>query len=151
MRRPIAAALCLGLLAASHGAVAAITCSEPLGEHVITETFTCPLGGESFPGLTVGTHSTFGAHYDLEPVSYMPFPRPLPVCPNGFVMYKESFSEAELAQIADIIETAEYRAAMEAHTTYYLFALLTEAMGDPGASCGRYIFRRAGRRTNVRR
>jgi hypothetical protein len=130
MRRPIAAALCLGLLSASHGAAAAITCAEPLGDHVVAKTFTCPLGGESFPGLVLGTHSTFGAHYDLEPVSYMPFPRPLPVCPNGFVIYKESFSEAELESLAEIIDTPAYRSAMETHTTYYLFALLSDAMGD---------------------
>lgn len=130
MRRTIAAAVCLSLLAASHGAAAAITCARPDGQHVVAKTFTCPLGGESFEGLVLGTHSTFGAHYDLEPVSYMPFPRPMPVCPNGFVIYKESFSEAELESAAAIIETADYRAAMESHTTYYLFALLTEAMGD---------------------
>ena len=130
MRRPIAAALCLTLLAASHSAAAAITCAEPLGHHVVAETFTCPLGGESFEGLVLGTHSTFGAHYDLEPVSYMPFPRPLPVCPNGFVIYKESFSEAELESAAANNDTADYRAAMEGHTTYYLFALMTDAMGD---------------------
>ena len=53
------------------------------------------------------------------------------VCPNGFIMYKESFSEAELTRLAAIIETPAYRAAMESHTTYYLFALLTEGMEDP--------------------
>ena len=60
------------------------------GHHIYEKETECPIGGEKFKALYLGTHSTYGRHLDWEPVSYMRFPVPIPVCPgNGFVITKE--------------------------------------------------------------
>lgn len=94
------------------------------GHHVYETEEVCPVGGEKFTASRLGTHSTFGRHLDWEPVSYMRFPIPLPVCPtNGFVITKEKYSEEELTSLKQVIESKTYRDLYsQKHATFFLLA-----------------------------
>ncbi len=111
-----------------------LSCAEsPDGHHLELEEYTCPLGGEKFQALTLGTHSTFGAYLDFKPISYMDLAIPLPVCPsNGFVLYKRDFTDEEISKIKVIIETQDYKNTFkEKNTSYYLFAKISKELKDP--------------------
>jgi len=104
-----------------------ISCQAPLGQHRYYMTYTCPIGGQKFSALTLGTLSVFGRYFDLQPASYMDFPAPLPVCPaNGFVVFKRQFTPAELDVLGRIIRTKEYRQQLRVNTAYYLFGYIAD-------------------------
>ncbi len=106
-----------------------VSCMKPLGHHLAYRHYICPLGGEKFKSLALGTHSTFGRYFDLKPVSYMNFPPPVPVCPsNGFVMYKAKFKKEEMRKLKKIILSKEYKALLGKNTSYFLFARVMEKM-----------------------
>ncbi len=109
-----------------------LNCVVTEGYHVYAETMTCPLGGEEFESLALGTHSTFGITLDWEPLSYLRFPLPIPVCPsNGFVVYKRDLSAERIARIAEIVSSESYQNIYaERHATFYLLAKLMEALGE---------------------
>ena len=66
----------------------------------------------------------FGRYLDGEPISYMDFPFPVPVCPsNGFVMDKEEYTAEELAAREKIISGEAYQNIFkEKQTSFYLLA-----------------------------
>lgn len=109
-----------------------LNCLKPLGHHLFIKDFICPIGGENFQSLVLGTHSYFGRHLDWEPVSYLNFPAPLPVCPsNGFIISEDQYTDAELEEIKMVIESKEYKEIFsERHASYYLFAKLNEALKE---------------------
>jgi hypothetical protein len=91
---------------------------------------TCPIGGERFsfqdpPPLQ--SHETYLDQRPTDPAH----PWPHAKCPgNGFVVYKSSFSSAELARLSAIVASEKYRALAAAHTTHYLEAVLRRELGD---------------------
>lgn len=105
-----------------------LNCVETSGHHVYEVDKVCPLGGETFKALELGTHSTYGRHLDWEPMSYMRFPVPLAVCPtNGFVITKEKYSKEELESQKKVVESKAYRDLYgQKHATYFLFAKTNE-------------------------
>lgn len=102
------------------------------GHHVYEEETKCPIGGEKFKALYLGTYSTYGRHLDWEPVSYMRFPVPIPVCPsNGFVLAKKDYSKEELEKLKKVIESKAYKDIYaQKHATYFLYAKIKELNGE---------------------
>lgn len=98
------------------------------GHHVYEEEIRCPIGDEKFKAFYLGTHSTYGRHLDWEPVSYMRFPVPIPVCPsNGFVVTKKNYSKEELEKLKKVIESKTYKDIYgQKHATFYLYAKIKE-------------------------
>jgi len=98
------------------------------GHHIYEKETECPIGGEKFKARYLGTHSTYGLHLDWEPVSYMRFPVPIPVCPsNGFVIAEEKYSKEELDRLKKVIESKSYKDLYaQKHATYYLYAKIKE-------------------------
>jgi hypothetical protein len=109
-----------------------LNCMQPLGHHLYETEHSCPIGGERFRSLALGTHSTFGRYLDWKPISYMDFPAPVPVCPaNGFVITKQSYSEDELKKYKAVIESEAYRSIYRTqHPSYYLLAKFEELAGE---------------------
>ena len=94
--------------------------------------FTCPIGGAKFKQTAVFSGSVQGRRLDTRPFGRIVSPFPLPVCTgNGFVMYQEAFTAAELAKLAPIVKSAAYQALRRKHRPYYLAAYLRERMGAP--------------------
>jgi hypothetical protein len=50
-------------------------------------------------------------------------------CPNGFVIYKETFARGELAKLKPIVIGAAYQALAKKHANNFLAAYLMERMG----------------------
>ena len=98
------------------------------GHHIYEKETECPIGGEKFKARYLGTYSTYGRHLDWEPVSYMRFPVPLPVCPsNGFVVTEEKYSKEESEKLKKVIESKSYKDLYaKKHATYYLYAKIKE-------------------------
>ncbi len=96
------------------------------------EEMVCPIGGQSFVYMGYAVYSTYGQRLDGKPFGSTEFPLRIPVCPNGFVVYRSDLSEAEVAALARYIETPEF-AAMAERSTYYRASRLARAAGDPAA------------------
>lgn len=109
-----------------------LNCVGPSGYHVYKESTVCPLGGEKFTALYLGTHSTMGQYLDWQSISYMRFPVAIPVCPkNGFIIDQEKYTNEELAKRKTYIESAEYQKLYkENHSTFFLFAKQSEALKE---------------------
>lgn len=85
----------------------------------VTETFTCPIGGEKFKARSVVSNITFGQRPDGKPYSPLPV-YPIPECPsNGLLLFEKDFGEDELAVLAAAIATDEYRAMRDRETPRY--------------------------------
>lgn len=112
-----------------------LNCNAPLGYHFTKAEMTCPIGGEAFPVLQLGTHSTFGIYLDLRPVSYIGLPGPLPVCTtNGMVVTRQKYTPEELDAIGKAIASDEYKKTYAGQqATYFLYAeqLRLAGLDDP--------------------
>jgi hypothetical protein len=115
-----------------------LNCNQPLGYHFTKEEMTCPIGGEKFPVLQLGTHSTFGIYLDLRPMSYLGLPGPLPVCTaNGMVVTRPNYTPEELDKIGKAIASDEYRKIYAGkQATYFLYAEQVRLAGLTDASWG---------------
>lgn len=109
-----------------------LNCVTTSGHHVYEETSECPLGGETFSSLRLGTHSTYGRHLDWEPISYMRFPVPIPVCPsNGFVVGEPEYTSEQLNNLEQVIKSKEYQTLYkQKHATYFLYAKTLELSNE---------------------
>lgn len=117
-------AICLTLLFVAPAS--ALTFSE--------EQFICPLDGSISTRIVVMSYTVMDQRLDLRPVGALMSPPPVPVCnSNGFVLYQEEFSEAELAQLRAIVDSDEFRAMREANSDWFIAAWLAEQMGRPTA------------------
>lgn len=86
---------------------------------------TCPLGGEVFTATLARSGTKFGTFLDFRPYGPIASPTPLAKCPaNGFVVYKEKFTDDELRQLTPYVESEDYQSLQEKQTNYYLAAKL---------------------------
>jgi|GEM_PF-3267170 len=108
-----------------------LNCVVESGHHVYEKDTACPVGGETFKSLKLGTHSTYGRHLDWEPISYMRFPIPIPVCPgNGFVIGESEYSTEKIEALKAVVQSEKYRELYnQKHATYFLYAKTLEFTG----------------------
>lgn len=99
---------------------------------VADETVTCPIGGEKFTAQVAMSGTMFGQNLDRRPFGAIASPWPLRKCPgNGFVMYKDEFSDGDLARLAPHVLGDTYQALQREESDYYLAAHLKAFMGAP--------------------
>lgn len=55
----------------------------------------------------------------------------LPVCHNGFVVYRTSYTTQEIERLKPYVESADYQALRDVHSNYYLSARLRRLLGEP--------------------
>lgn len=96
------------------------------------QNFVCPIGGEKFTESVVGSNSTWGERPDGKPYGSLSI-YPLIECPeNGFIMFKEEWTEQELSILKDAISTAEFENMRQSETSYYrLWWLRSKIAKDP--------------------
>lgn len=86
---------------------------------------TCPLGGEIFSATLARSGTKFGTFLDFRPYGPIASPTPLAKCPsNGFVVYKQKFTDDELRRLESYVVSEEYQTLQKKHTNYYLAANL---------------------------
>jgi len=93
---------------------------------------TCPVGGEEFTARLAGSGTAFGANLDRRPFGATPSPWPLARCPgNGFVLYQREFSDAEVARLTPLVESAEFQRMQAEESDYYIASRLMRHMNAP--------------------
>lgn len=97
------------------------------------ETIKCPVGGERFKYMALMSISTWGALPDGMPLGSGRFPITPPQCPaNGLVLYRK-FTPPEVAKLAMLVASAEYKAWRAAgDTPFYLAYQTARYLGDQG-------------------
>jgi hypothetical protein len=119
MRRALAACTILGLI--PFGAMAQGT---PVQR-------ACPIGGQTFTYMALNTEPSKKLNLDMKRVDSF-YPWPHPKCPrNGFVIYKNDLTSAEIDKLRPYVLSEEYRALSEVHSTRYLEAILRKRLGEP--------------------
>jgi hypothetical protein len=110
---------------------AALLLASPLAASTYFEVEkTCPVGGEKFKFMELGSISTFGYMPDGMPIGSGLFPIEPPVCPgNGLVMYRE-FDAAQVKQLEGVVAAPAYQALRKSETPLYLAYKLADALGD---------------------
>jgi len=74
----------------------------------VDETVVCPVGGERFTITGTLSCSTQGRTMSFKPLTSCDFVTRLPVCPsNGLPMYQE-FSEEQLSNVEEFLETSDF-------------------------------------------
>ena len=93
-------------------------------------TLTCPIDGQRFTATLMGSYFQSGMRLDFKPIGSLVAPYPYPVCPgNGFVMYKDAFSDNELSAIRAIVLSDEYRQLRIKNTDYFMVAYVKQRLG----------------------
>jgi hypothetical protein len=90
----------------------------------------CPIDGEKFEAYLSLSYTIAGRYLDLKPYGAVASPQPVAKCPtSGFLIWKDNFSEEELARLSDFLKTDTWNKLKEHHTDYYLIAKLQEHVG----------------------
>jgi hypothetical protein len=98
---------------------------------------TCPVGGQSFTATMMGSFFQSGMRLDFKPIGALIAPYPYPVCPaNGFVVYRDNFSDAEIDAISAIVLSDDYRAQRTHNTDYFMIAYVKERLGADSYEIG---------------
>ncbi len=75
----------------------------------------CPVGGEKFMALEVGSSTSWGQRPDGRDYGTLPI-WPLKVCPkNGFVIFDDVFSSEELRQLTHAVNSPDYQSLVNAN------------------------------------
>jgi hypothetical protein len=97
------------------------------------EAFKCPIGGKGFITNIPRSSHQVGTRTDDKPFGMLEAPWPHPVCPeNGFVIYKDKFTNKEIENIKPYIFSAEYQEYRSSkETDYFLLAKMFEYQKKP--------------------
>lgn len=118
MRRALAACAVLGLLAPA-----------AMAQGVATQRL-CPIDGKTFTYKALDVKPSARLYLDMKRADPF-FPWPHPKCPdNGFVVYKNDLTSAEIEKLRPFVLSDEYRKLSEVHSTRYLEAALRKRLGD---------------------
>jgi hypothetical protein len=120
------------VLAAVAGAFLAAG-AHPAGAYTDVEmTIVCPIDGLPFTARRTASYYQSGMRLDFKPLGALVAPYPHPVCPgNGFVVYRQDFSEQEISAIRLLVNSDEFQQLRRHHTDYFMIAYVKERMGSP--------------------
>lgn len=101
--------------------------------HIGSTDMTCPIGAQHFTAVTTNMWSITGRRPDEKPYSEVPFPRPLPECPdNGLVVFA-SFTPSEVAELEHWIATPTYQSMRKTESPFYRAYWLSMKIHRPEA------------------
>ena len=91
----------------------------------------CPFTGTKFSGRIDLSGTRFCVRLDLKPIGPIGAPPELPVCPDdGFIVFKEKFTAAELDRLRPWVGSDEFRALTASESTYYRYAETLRRLGQ---------------------
>lgn len=116
------------------GVAILLTSSQTIATTFFEEKFVCPVGGEKFTGLVIGSYTTWGQRPDGRPIGTLPV-HPIVECPkNGMLLFDDSFTAPELQVLESVVPSAEYQAMRKTETPHYrVWWLMTKIGRDPYA------------------
>lgn len=112
---------------------AGLTATPAIASTYVTQTTTCPVGGEKFKESVLASNTTFGSRPDGKPYSIAPAPFPISECPGNHLLIFDDFSGEDIARLPAILSSAEYAGWIADETQYYRAAMLAKALGRPVA------------------
>ena len=113
-------------------AISLLASYSAFASRVFTTTVVCPIGGKSFQTIEAASGTQVGQHLDLKPYGMIVSPWPIAKCPdNGFVIYKNDFTKAELQLLNAYVLGSEYQSLQKTESNYYLAALLMRHQKAP--------------------
>lgn len=99
---------------------------------VIPKKYTCPVAGEVFDSIVLGSYSVSGYRPDGRPYGTLRWAPPMPECPgNGFLIFRNDLTAEEIAVLTPLVESAEYQALRRDETQHYRVWWLMRAL--PGS------------------
>ncbi|WP_133501752.1 hypothetical protein [Cognatilysobacter terrigena] len=102
----------------------------------------CPIGGESFTATLAMSGTQFGQNLDRRPVGAIAAPWPMAKCPtNGFVLFKEKFTAAEIKTLQPFVLSPEYQALQKTESNYFLISRLMEKLGASSSDIASALLR----------
>jgi hypothetical protein len=90
---------------------------------------TCPVGGEVFDFMQVGSYSSFGERPDGRAFGMLTG-FPMPECPGNHLVMFRTFKPEEIERLKSLIESPAYRALVADGTPTMRAAWLAQALGD---------------------
>ncbi len=108
---------------------AGLTATPAVASTYVTQTTTCPVGGEQFKESVLASNTTFGSRPDGKPYSIAPAPFPISECPGNHLLMFDDFSEEEIARLPAILSSEDYATWIADETQYYRAAMLAKALG----------------------
>jgi hypothetical protein len=97
------------------------------------EQFTCPIGGEVFEDYVIGSYTSWGQRPDGKLYGTLPV-YPIVECPgNGFPIFDDELTPAELAVLTPLVESSRFQAMRESETPHYRAWWLMKALQRPPA------------------
>ena len=96
-------------------------------------TYTCPIGGVEFSADLPRSADHTGQNLDFKLTGEgVVSPAAVPICPdNGFIIYRDDFSEGEISSLTSYVLSAEYQEMVDVHTPYYRLAKIQDFLGRP--------------------
>lgn len=112
-----------------------------LGRTMMEQEMTCPYDGAKFSFVGQGSGTSFGQQLDLKAVGAITSPWPIAVCPtNGFVFYKNKFSDGELEKLRPFILSPEYQATKGESPYYRAFWIVDHSGGLHAEASEKLLF-----------
>lgn len=108
---------------------------------LMSETFTCPIGGQKFKATVYGSYFGYGGRPDGRPLGTMRGYVPPPECPGNHLILYRDFSPAEIARLKPLIASAQYRGLLETDTVFYRIAWLEHALDPQSPAYVWYLLR----------
>ncbi len=108
--------------------------STVFASYLLESKFTCPIGEHTFKQLSPVSGTSFGSMLDYQQSGPITSPWMLPECPqDGFVLYKDTFTEKEIETLRPFVLSPEYQSMREIDTSYWLIAKCMKKLGVPRA------------------
>ena len=110
--------------------MSSITAPTSLARTTATVTLKCPIGGERFTARLERSGVVQCRRFDFKRIGPVMEPPSLPECPsNGFVMFTETMSDADIKKLTPWVLSHEYQTEVRPHAPYYRVARTHEYLG----------------------
>lgn len=100
----------------------------------------CPIDGEKFTFKKPFDQIQFNTMLDGQPYGILISPKPVPKCPkDGFVIFRDNFSDKEIAVLKQYINSQEYGKLNRTETAYWLAYKIQEKLSAPDSHKLRFM------------
>lgn len=102
------------------------------GTTLFEQKFVCPVGGEKFKAMVIGSMTTWGQRPDGMPYGTTTIV-PLTECPrNGFIFFEEKFDSADIDRLTPLVLGTEYQSLRQTDTPHFrAWWLMSKLDRDP--------------------
>jgi hypothetical protein len=108
---------------------------------IISQSYTCPGGGQKFKAATYGSWFGYDGRPDGRPLGTMRGYVDIPECPKNKLLLYRAFSPEERKVLAEIIKSRDYLTLVQTENRFYRAAWLEKAINPHSAEYVWYLLR----------